>query len=225
MIPWKLLGKARTPGEGAELCLYQRAKEFSIQVDNDELMNSRVHGSEEALAWHACQKIARRPRARVLIGGLGMGFTLRAALNELGGDAQVAVSELMPDVVQWNRDFLGHLAGSPLDDHRVTIHESDCTQIIKSAKGSYDAIMLDMDNGPKALMLKSNDRFYSPSGLASTFAALRPKGMLTIWSSGPDRAFLRRLRQAGFDASEVRERGRGKIKKGAHHFIWVAIRP
>ncbi len=225
MIPWKLLGKARTPGEGVELRLYQRDKEFSITVDNDELMNSRVHGSEEALAWHACQKIARRTRARVLIGGLGMGFTLRAALNELGGDAQVAVSELMPDVVQWNRDFLGHLAGSPLDDHRVTIHESDCTQIIKSAKGSYDAIMLDMDNGPKALMLKSNDRFYSPSGLTSAFAALRPKGVMTIWSSGPDEAFVRRLRQAGFDASEVRERGRGKIKKGAHHFIWVATRP
>ena len=225
MIPWKLLGKARTPGEGVELCFYQRDDEFSIKVDNDEVMNSRAYGSEEALAWHACQKIASRPRASVLIGGLGMGFTLRAALNELSGDAQVAVAELIPDVVRWNRDYLGHLAGSPLDDHRVTIHESDCTQIIRSAKGSYDAIMLDVDNGPKALMLKSNGRLYSPCGLASAFAALRPKGVLTIWSSGPDRAFLRRLRQAGFDASEVRERGRGKIKKGAHHFIWVATRP
>ena len=225
MIPWKLLDTAQTPGNGLELRLYQRDNEFSIKAGNYELMNSRVYGTEDALGKLACLKIANHPQARVLIGGLGMGVTRRAALNELGGDAQVAVSELMPDVVQWNRDFLGHLAGSPLDDHRVTIHESDCTQIIKSAKGSYDAIMLDMDNGPKALMLKSNDRFYSPSGLASTFAALRPKGMLTIGSSGPDRAFLRRLRQAGFDASEVRERGRGKIKKGAHHFIWVAIRP
>ena len=223
MVPWILLDRAQTPGNGAELCLYQRGTEFSIEADNDELMNSRNYGSEEALATLACEKITNQPRARILIGGLGMGYTLRSALNELGAQAQVVVAELVPAVVQWNRGFLANLAGSPLDDNRVTIHEADVAQMIKTAKGDYNAILLDVDNGPQALTLVDNDWLYSLSGLERAFAALRPKGVLAIWSSGPDAAFTKRLGQAGFDVDEVGVRGcRGG--KGAHHIVWIAMR-
>ena len=223
MIPWTLLDRAQTPGNGAELCLYQRDTEFSIKADNDELMNSRVYGSEEALATLACQEITNHSQARVLIGGLGMGYTLRSALNELGAQAQVVVAELVPAVVQWNRGFLANLAGSPLDDNRVTIHEANVAQMIKTAKQQYNAILLDVDNGPHALTLKDNDWLYSLSGLETAFAALRPKGVLALWSSGPDAAFAKRLGQAGFDVDEVGVRGlRGG--KGARHIVWIAVR-
>jgi len=223
MIPWTLLARAQTPGNGVELCLYQRDTEFSIKADNVELMNSHVHGSEEALAKLACQKIRNHPRARVLIGGLGMGYTLRSALNGLGANAQVSVAELVPAVVHWNRGFLAHLADSPLDDNRVTIHESNVAEMIKTAKGSYNAILLDVDNGPQALTLKDNDWLYSLGGLETAFAALQPKGVLAIWSSGSDAAFAKRLGQAGFDVDEVRVRGRVG-GKGAQNMIWIAIR-
>ena len=223
MIPWTLLSRAKTPGNGVELCLYQRDTEFSIKADNDELMNSHVHGSEEALATLACQKITNHPRARVLIGGLGMGYTLRSALNELGAQAQVAVAELVPAVVQWNRGVLAHLAGSPLDDNRVTIHESNVAEMIKTAKGGYNAILLDVDNGPQALTLKDNDWLYSLSGLETAFAALQTKGVLAIWSSSPDAAFAKRLGQAGFDVDEVGVLGHVG-DKGPHHIVWIAMR-
>ena len=223
MKPWTLLARAQTSGNGAELCLYQRDTEFLINADNDELMNSRFYGSEEALATLACRKIANHPQARVLIGGLGMGYTLRSALNELGARAQVVVAELVPAVVQWNRGFLANLAGSPLDDNRVTIHETDVAQMIKTAKADYNAILLDVDNGPQALTLMENDWLYSLSGLETAFAALRPNGVLAIWSSGPDAAFAKRLGQAGFDVDEVGVRGR-RGGKGAHHIVWIAMR-
>ncbi len=226
MIPWKLLGKAQTPGRGEELCLYQRDAEFSIKAGRHELMNSRVYGSEDALAKVACQKIGARPQARVLIGGLGMGYTVRTALNELGTKAQVVVAELVPAVVKWNREFLAELAGSPIDDNRVILHEADVAQMIKAAKGSYDAILLDVDNGPQALTLKSNDWLYSLNGLKTAFDALRPSGVLAVWSSGPDKAFARRLRKSGFDVDEVRvrARGAGRGKGDAHHVVWTAMR-
>ena len=224
MIPWMLLDRAQTPGNGLELRLYQRDTEFSIRAGNYELMNSRVYESEDALAKLACQKITNHPRARVLIGGLGMGYTVRSALNGLGAKAQVVVAELVPAVVQWNRGFLAGLAGSPLDDNRVTIHEADVAQMIKASKSDYNAILLDVDNGPQALTQKDNDWLYSPEGLKTAFAALRPKGVLAIWSSGPEPAFVQRLRKAGFEVDEVGVRTRRGGKSGAHHIVWIAMR-
>jgi len=224
MIPWKLLAKAQTPGNGEELRLYQHDQQFSIKAGNYELMNSRVYGSEDALAKLGCQKIANQPQPRVLIGGLGMGYTVRTALNELGGEAQVIVSELVPAVVEWNRGVLAHLAGNPLDDQRVTIQEGDVADIIRAARGNYDAILLDVDNGPQGLVRKNNDWLYGREGLNSIFAALRLRGILAVWSAGPDGAFSRRLRQAGFEVNEVKVRARGGGGKGgAHHVIWTAM--
>ena len=224
MIPWKLLDTAQTPGDGSELRLYERDNEFSIKVGNYELMNSRVYGSEDALGKLGCQKIAKHPRARVLIGGLGMGYTVRSALDELGNTAQVAVAELIPEVVQWNRGVLAGLAGHPLDDERVSVHEFDVAELIKTPEGGYNAILLDVDNGPQGLTVKENDWLYSPNGLDTTFAALKPKGVLAVWSSGPEAAFAKRLRRAGFEVEEVGLRARGKGKAGAHYTVYLAER-
>lgn len=225
MIPWKLLDTAQTPGNGEELRLYQHDNDFSIKAGNYELMNSRIYGSEDALAKLGCQNISGNPRPRVLIGGLGMGYTVRTALNELGAKAQVVVAELVPAVVKWNRGVLAHLAGNPLDDQRVTVQESDVAQMIKSTQGDYDAILLDVDNGPQGLVRKDNDWLYGRDGLNTAFTALRPRGVLAVWSSGPDGAFARRLRQAGFKVDEVKVRARGGGGKGgAHHVIWTAMR-
>ena len=224
MIPWKLLDTAQTPGDGSELRLYERDNEFSIKVGNYELMNSRVYGAEDALGKLGCQKIANHPRARVLIGGLGMGYTVRSALDELGDTAQVAVAELIPEVVQWNRGVLAGLAGHPLDDERVSVHEFDVAELIKTPEGGYNAILLDVDNGPQGLTVKENDWLYSPNGLDTTFAALKPKGVLAVWSSGPEAAFAKRLRRAGFEVEDVGLRARGKGKGGAHYTVYLAER-
>jgi spermidine synthase len=225
LIPWKLLGTAQTSRNGAELRLYQRDTEFSIKADNQELMNSQVHGSEDALAKLACEKVTNHPDVRVLIGGLGLGYTLRAALDELKPDAEVVVAEIVPEVVQWNRDFLGHLAGSPLDDHRVKVEVADVAQMINTALGGYNAIMLDVDNGPQAMTQEGNEWIYGYDGLESSFAALRPKGVLSIWSTDTDPAFTRRLLRTGFKVEEVKARARSGKKGGGHYFVWVAIRP
>ena len=226
MNPWQLLGRAQTPGGGAELVLYQRDSEFSMKAGNSELMNSRVYGSEEAMAKLGCQNLAKHPRARVLIGGLGMGYSVRTALDLLGEDAQVVVAELVPAVVEWNRGVLADLAGRPLDDGRVELHVADVVELIKTAKGDYDAIMLDVDNGPEALVRKGNNWLYSLPGLTTTYAALRPGGILAMWSAGPQPAFVKRLRYAGFEVGEVkvRVRGRSSRKGGAHHVVWIATR-
>ncbi len=224
MIPWTLLDKAQTPGNGVELCLYQRDTEFSIKAGNYELMNSRDYGSDDALVKLAFKQIAEHARARLLIGGLGMGYTVRSALNGLGAKARVVVAELVPAVVNWNRGFLADLAGSPLDDNRVTIHEVDVAQLIKAAKGDYNAILLDVDNGPKAIVREDNDWLYSLTGLKTAFAALRPKGVLAVWSSAAEPAFAQRLRKAGFEVDEVGVRARGAPKGGAHHIVYIAKR-
>ncbi|MDA0262803.1 MAG: hypothetical protein O3A93_01435 [Chloroflexi bacterium] len=224
MIPWKLLGTAKTSRNGVELRLYQRDTEFSIKADNRELMNSQVHGSEDALAKLACEKIAVFPEVRVLIGGLGLGYTLRSALDELKADAQVVVAEIVPEVVQWNRDFLAHLARSPLDDGRVTVRVTDVAQMIKDGKGDYNAIMLDVDNGPQAMTQEGNDWIYGNNGLEASFAALRPQGVLSIWSTDPDPAFTRRLIKTGFKVEEVKARARSGRKGGGYYFLWVATR-
>jgi spermidine synthase len=225
MKPWQLLDRAQTPGGGAELVLRQRDSEFSIKADNWELMNSHAYGSEEAMAKLGCQNLSKHPRPRVLIGGLGMGYSVRTALDVLGKGARVVVAELVPAVVEWNRGVLADLAGRPLDDRRVELHVGDVVQLIKTARGEYDAIMIDVDNGAESIVRKGNDWLYSINGLNTAFAALRPKGVLAIWSSGPDPAFAKRLRQAGFEVDENRVPARGGgTSKGANHIIWTAKR-
>ena len=170
MNPWILLDEITVPGDGGIMKLYQRAHEFSISIKNDELMNSRMHGSEDSLAELACTRVAHRQKPRVLIGGLGMGFTLSAALANLDTNAEVVVAELVPAVVKWNRTHLAELAGHPLDDPRVTVHESDVRLLIKADKDAYDAILLDVDNGPDGLTHEGNDRLYTHGGLAAAKA-------------------------------------------------------
>ena len=224
MIPRKLLDSAPTPDKSCELQLYQRADDFFISLDGKELMTSRMHGSEAVLAELACKPIANRAKARVLVGGLGMGYTLAAALSALRDDASVIVAELVPAVVQWNRGILGGLAGHPLDDNRVTVQEHDVCILLKNEPGGFDAVMLDVDNNPRSLTQKSNDWLYCDTGLLFIYTALRRQGVLTVWSTGPDSAFSLRLRNAGFrvQVKTVSARGSGK---GGRHTIWVATRP
>jgi len=222
MIPWILLDKAPTPGDGKELRLYQRDAEYSIKVGTGELMNSRVHSSEDALAKLACRKITKQSKQKILIGGLGMGFTLRAALNNLNAKACVTVAELVPVVVKWNRSFLAHLAKSPLNDRRVTVYEGDVADKINTAQNLYHAILLDVDNGAQGLTQKENDGLYTLKGLKAAHAALQSKGVLAVWSAGPDAAFTKRLRKAGFKVEEVRVHARSGRKGGGQSVVWVA---
>lgn len=223
MTPWVLLDSAQVPGNGGELRLYQRGEEFSIKIaGGGELMNSRVHGSEDALAEQAYARLLDCVMPQVLIGGLGMGFTLAAALRHFGDRAQIVVAELLPAVVEWNRGPLGEHAGHPIRDPRVTVREMDVARILKAEQQSYDAILLDVDNGPEGLTRKENDWLYGMNGLNAAYAALRPQGVLAVWSAGPDQEFLQRLRKVGFEVDEVRVRARGS--KGARHIIWFARR-
>jgi len=221
MIPWEFLESARVPGKGGEICLYRRGAEFSIRVGNRELMNSRVHGSEEALADLAYARISGRPRPRILIGGLGMGFTLAAALRRLGTEGRVVVAELVPAVVAWNRGPLAALAGHPLQDARVAVREVDVAQILRETRQAYDAILLDVDNGPEGLAREDNDWLYARPGLEAAHAALRPAGVLAVWSAAPNRVFAQRLRRVGFAVDEVQVSARSS-RKGRRHTIWLA---
>ncbi len=218
-----LLDSAPVPDNGGELRLYQRGDEFSIRIaGRAELMNSRVHGSEEALAEHTCARLTNKINPRILIGGLGMGFTLAAALRHLGEHAQAMVAELVPAVIKWNKGPLGNCAGHPLQDPRVRLHERDVAHIIKSEQHTFDAILLDVDNGPEGLTHKKNDWLYSMNGLNAAYAALRPKGVLAIWSASPAQYFSQRLKKAGFKVDERRVHAHGT--KGARHTIWFALR-
>lgn len=224
MTPWILLDSAQVPGKGRELRLYQRGEEFSIKIaGGNELMNSRVYGSEVALAELSCARLASVAQAKVLIGGLGMGFTLAAALRQVRPDTEVVVAELVPEVVRWNQGPLSTVAGNPLQDRRVVLREGDVAKILKTERRTYDAILLDVDNGPEGLTRKENDWLYTMSGLNAAFDALRTDGVLAVWSAGPDRQFTDRLRQVGFDVEEVRARA-GINGKGARHVIWLAAR-
>ncbi|MFV0279136.1 MAG: spermidine synthase [Rhodoblastus sp.] len=222
MIPWVHIDTAAVPG-GGSLRLMRRGAEFSIRLEDNELMNSRLSGSEEALATLCCERLTG-PAPRMLIGGLGMGFTLRAALGRLGPQAQVVLAELVPAVVAWARGPMTEVFCGCLDDSRVRIREADVGALIAAERAAYDAILLDVDNGPDGLTRASNDRLYSVGGLRDAFTALRPGGVLAVWSSGPDAAFARRLRNAGFAVEEVRVRANGK-RGGARHVIWMATRP
>lgn len=219
MIPWEHLASATMPGGGGDLRLKRRGSELSIMAGPVELMNSRLSGSEEALATLVAERLAGPPAPRILIGGLGMGFTLRAALAAFAPDARITVAELVPEIVDWARGPMAELFGGSLDDPRVAIAVGDVAQSI--ARGPWDAILLDVDNGPEGLTRRANDRLYDHGGLAAARAALAPGGILAVWSQGPDRRFTNRLRNAGFDVEEKSVRARAG--KGARHVIWLAL--
>lgn len=223
MIPRVTIDVAEVPGGGGELRLMQRGSEFSIMLGGNELMNSRLSGSEEALATMACARISAARGPRLLIGGLGMGFTLRAALNVLGDDAEIHVAELVPAVVRWAGGPMAHIFGNSLTDARVAIFEADVADLIGSAQASYDAILLDVDNGPDGLTRAANDHLYQVRGLERARAALRPGGILAIWSSARDEPFARRLRKAGFAVDEVTVRAH-RGRSGARHTIWLGAK-
>lgn len=222
MKPWIVLDRAPIPG-GGELTLSQRARDFAIRVGRDELMSSMAHGSEDALAHVAFAHLGARPPRLVLIGGLGMGFTLAAALRDADPDDHVTVAELMPAVVEWNRGPLAHLAGHPLSDPRVAVHTGDVAALLRSRRAAYDLILLDVDNGPSALTTSANHWLYGSAGLSATFAALRPGGVLAIWSAGHDHAFTKRLRATGFQVELAEARAHGN--RGSRFVIWLAMRP
>lgn len=224
MIPWSQLDTAKVPDGGGQLRLMQRGAEFSIMAGSIELMNSRLSGSEEALATMVCARLRDRPKPHVLIGGLGMGFTLRAALAELGPDARVVVAELVPAVVAWARGPMAEIFAGCLTDPRVSIREEDVGGPIRAGRATFDAILLDVDNGPEGLTRDANDRLYDIAGLNAARAALRPGGLLAVWSSRPDRNFTHRLRKAGFGVEEARVRANGG-RGGARHIIWIATNP
>jgi spermidine synthase len=219
MIPWVLLDKVAIPGAG-ELRLMRRGEEFSILSGSTTLMNSRTSGSEKALADLACARVGGRAKCHVLIGGFGMGFTLRAALACLGADARVTVAELVPAVIVWARGPMAHMSAACLADPRVTIREEDVRKTIESGT-RFDAILLDVDNGPDGLTQETNDRLYDPSGLRAARKALRPGGVLAVWSAAPSPKFTRRLQSSGFAVEEIKTRANSN-GKGPRHYIWMA---
>jgi spermidine synthase len=221
VVPWQLLDRAQVPGDTGELRLYARGAEFSIRVGREELMNSRTYASEDALSEIGCARVKDRAQPRVLIGGLGMGYSVRSALAALPDDAEVVVAELVPAVISWNRERFGHLAGHPLRDRRVTLRQADVAGVIREQPRAYDAVLLDVDNGPEGLTRKGNDWLYAGAGLAAARAALRPSGVLGIWSAGPNSSFVRRLQRAGFRVDEVTVKARGR-GKGSRHTLWLA---
>ncbi|ESR22893.1 spermidine synthase [Lutibaculum baratangense] len=220
MIPWIHHETTQVPG-GDELKLMQRGSEFSIRLGRTELMNSRLSGSEEALATRAWEKISDCRNPAVLIGGLGMGFTLKAALDVLPDDARVVVAELVPAVVRWAKGPMAEIFGGSLEDPRVEIRVDDVGEIMRRDRKTYDAILLDVDNGPEGLTREANDGLYGMAGLGIAKAALKPGGVLAIWSCFPDDRFAGRLAKTGFEIEEIRVRAH-RGKKGARHVIWLA---
>ena len=220
---WELIDKAPVPGGTGTMELVRRGHELVIRVDDRELMCNLVHGSEDALADLACDRISDVSDARILIGGLGMGFTLAAALSRVGPDAQVVVAELVPAIVTWNRGAVGEAAGFPLNDPRASVHNGDVADVIRASHGAWDALLLDVDNGPTGLTRSSNSWLYSAHGLAAAFAALKQGGVLGVWSAAPDKGFTRRVDRAGFDVAPIEVRSRG-ARGGKVHVIWIGIR-
>lgn len=221
MNKWITLAAVEIPGDGGTLTLLQRDKEFSIRLSGirGELMNSRVHGSEEALAELGCAGLESAEGARVLVGGMGMGFTLAAALAAVPASAEVTVAELIAEVVDWNRGPLGDCAGQPLQEDRTRVHIGDVAELVTSSQGIFDAILLDVDNGPDGLTHSDNQWLYSAAGLRALKTALSGEGTLAVWSAGPDPQFVTRLKKAGFHTS-VRS-VRARPGKGSHHTIFL----
>lgn len=220
MIRRELIGVAEVPG-GEPLCLVRHGGDFMIMLGSNELMSSRMSGSEAALGAMACQRLRSPSDARLLIGGYGMGFTLRAVLEKLGPGARITVAELVPGIIDWARGPMQAMAKGCLDDPRVEIRIDDVGKLIGSVRSNYDAILLDVDNGPDGLTRQANDGLYTTHGLRSARAALRPGGILAVWSAGADTAFTRRLKQSGFAVDEVRVRAR-ENGKGPTHTLWFA---
>lgn len=222
MLPWIELGRAKVPG-GGEFRLMQRGTEFTIFAGTIGLMSSRQAGSEEAMSNLAAERIGGRPGVRVLIGGLGMGFTLRTALAKFRPDAEIIVAELVPEIAgTWARGPLAHIHGDSLEDPRLTLSIGDVGNVMTRDVSKFDAILLDVDNGPEGLSRPGNDALYSHAGIAKAKAALRPGGMLAVWSVAPDPQFTKRLQQSGMKVEELKARAHGG--KGARHVIWVATK-
>jgi spermidine synthase len=221
MKPWVELERTTLPG-GEVMSLHRRDEEFVIRVNGVELMNSRAHGSEDALAVLACEAISSPSAPRVLIGGLGMGFTLKAALGRLPDEAEVTVAELVPAVIEWNRGPLAHLTQPAMDDPRTRLHVGDVRAVLESAREAWDAILLDVDNGPEGLTQSSNDALYGRDGLGAIGQALKPNGVLAVWSVSLDPAFTRRLMKAGFSVTTHPVHASGR--RGRRHLIWLARR-
>ncbi len=223
MRHWTLLGEAPIPDSEQSLSLYQGKDDFFIKISSGggELMSTRKHGSEDALGALPGQRLRNREAARVLIGGLGMGFTLAAVLKEVGPGAEVTVAELIPEVVDWNRGPLGERSGFPLNDPRTKVHVGDVAKLMRRKRGYFDVIALDVDNGPEGLTQSANDWLYSMPGIIAAQEALTPNGILAYWSAGPEQAFHDRLRRCGFLVEEATVFAYGK--KGARHTIWLAV--
>lgn len=221
MIPLEPVATATAP-DGEELRLMRRGDDFMIVLDRNELMNSRMSGSEEALATMAVERLKGRAAPHLLIGGYGMGFTLRAALGVLGPNARVTVAELVPEIIDWARGPMAALTAGCLYDPRMTVRLADVAEVISRARATYDAILLDVDNGPDGLVRADNGRLYTTKGLAAAKAALRPGGVLAVWSAAKDPKFAARLHHAGFAVDEVGVRARSN-GKGARHTIWFAV--
>ncbi len=227
MIARELLGTAQIPG-GEELRLYGHDRDFMIVLGRNELMSTRMRGSEQALAEMTIARLKKVSAPRLLIGGYGMGFTLRAGLAGLGPKARVTVAELVPGIIDWARGPMAHVTAGCLDDPRVSLRLADVADAIGEAPGAYDAILLDVDNGPDGLVRDANDRIYSSAGLAAARRALRPGGVLSIWSAASDPGFVRRLRHAGFSIEEAEinaRKGSTAKGKGPRHVIWFAREP
>lgn len=221
MIPWTECARVSLP-TGGHLTLRRRDSEFSVSVNGVTLMNSLSHYSEEQLAALGCAHLVTQPNARVLVGGLGMGFTLRATLDMLRSDASVEVAELIPEVVEWNRGPLADLAQRPLDDPRTVVRNEDVRATLRRARDAYDAVLLDVDNGPVALTTSSNEALYSNLGLRTIARALRRQGVLAVWSAREDGAFTRRLRANGFHSRKKRVSARPG--GNAVHDLWLATK-
>lgn len=222
MIPRELIDTAPVPG-GQELRLYRRGGDHMIVLDRNELMSSRMSGSEKALAVMTLERLRHVRDPHLLIGGYGMGFTLRAALGQMGAGGRITLAELVPQIIAWARGPMAEMTAGCLDDRRVKLVDGDVAAVIAAGRASYDAILLDVDNGPDGLTAPANDRLYSAAGLATAKAALKAGGILAIWSAAPDAAFTRRLRDAGFAVEEVAVKARDN-GKGPRHVIWFARR-
>ena len=219
-----LIDTAPLPRGGA-LGLYEDGEDLVIRIEGGPgapLMSTRMHGSEDALGRIPCERIAGRSKARVLVGGLGMGFTLRAALDPLRADAQVVVAELVPGVVAWNQGVLGERAGLPLRDPRTEVRVLDVAKVLKAEPLGYDAVLLDVDNGPDGLTQQRNDWLYTRAGLDVAHQALRPKGLLAVWSAGADDRFAVRMRKAGFAVEDVKVFAHGN--RGTRHTLWIGTK-
>ncbi|NDW04824.1 spermine/spermidine synthase domain-containing protein [Jiella pacifica] len=223
MIPWEHLATTQIPGASGDMKLMRRGTEYSIMLGRIELMNSRLSGSEEALAKLSVEKIAGRPSPTILVGGLGMGFTLRALLAVAPADARIVVVELVPAVVEWARGPMAHLHAGSLDDPRVEIVVRDVAAVIGEATSRFDAILLDVDNGPEGLTSDANDALYTGKGLGEARRALKSGGVLAVWSQGPDERFAARFRRGGFAVEEIRVKAH-RGKRGARHLIWFGVK-